>query len=232
MSIALDTSASVGLPDSGAGNHAFTGTITVGTLTNGILLCALNCFDNNDHLGATAVRLDSSSGTLFTQLGSIVVLAGTSTRRAQLFYLLAPSAGSHSIFVESSYANGGAVLSSWSGVDQTNPFGTRVSGTFTGGGAESLTATSPTGGVVVDVLGTQFNDATPTVGGSQTSLGIVAGLAQGSADVVSSSYQVASGSVMMAWGSATESAAIAVALQPASGVAPPAIFHRFTARRR
>ena len=218
MTIALDATGVAGLADSGAGNHALTGSITVGTLTNGILVAQLNIYSASG--AATGVRLDSSSGTSFTQLGTAVNDGGASDN-AQLFYLLNPPSGSHSLYVEGPYVQGGAVMSSWSGVDQSTPFGTAATGTCPDLGSITLSPTSPTGGAVLDCFGNTWNDTTPTQDASQTSLGIAAGLSQGSSCKVSASYKAASGTVAMTWnaspnGVGITGAGIAVALQPAS----------------
>jgi hypothetical protein len=187
------------------GNDVLTSSITVGSLTNGILIVGLNCYD-----GVTAVRLDSSSGTLFTEFGGAIAAFH---RVAQWFYLLNPPSGSHNIYVDGNFGSGYAI--SFSGVHQTTPFGTEATtAAFTN--PESLTVTSPTNGVVIDILGFGVGDGTPVKDASQTIIANDVLESTFSGARLSGSYKAGSGSVTMTWsGSAIAGVARAVPLQPA-----------------
>lgn len=202
MAIAFDAKGEA----AGAGllTLALTGTLTIGSLTNGILVVGLN--QTNGDL--TNVQLDNGSGAAFTRLGTVVNQGAT--RSCDVWYLLNPPSGAHGVFVTSASAVFcAAIMESWSGVDQTTPFGTRQT---QNSGDPSVTVTSPTGGVVIDFLGEQFNDGAPTPAGGQTTVFIGTGITAG-VQQISASFKSGSGSVTMGWTSGG-GAYQAVALQP------------------
>jgi hypothetical protein len=156
MTIVLDATGHVYGGDHGSGNKVFDhGTaIVVGTLTNGILVASLSSYGTT-----TGVRLDGSGGAPFTMYGTRQ--SGT-YRATELWYLLNPAAGSHVIFVESSYSMGSAVLHSWSDVSQTSPWGTFAQAAGDGT-TPSVNVSSASGQVVVDCMSAR--DMTTTTAG-------------------------------------------------------------------
>jgi hypothetical protein len=204
--ITLDAVGLAVLPDVGSGNRVWGGSITIGSLTNGILVVQINSY--NGAGAVTGVRLDSSNGISLTQLGAQYSVWPTDN--AQWFYLLNPPSGTHGIFVESGYSDGGAILSSWNGVNQANPFGNRVDGY-----SNPATVTAFGGGVVLDFFGATYNESTPTSDATQTSLGVDVGVSAGASAKVNGSYKAteASGATTMTWANPT-GAYSAVALQP------------------
>jgi uncharacterized repeat protein (TIGR01451 family) len=101
------------------------------------------------------------------------------SRRVEMWYLLAPASGNHNVVVRLNLPVAGTVgevsgATTFTGVDQTVPLGTFVSssgaaGTCTGiaTGCSSLDVPSVVNGMVIDTLATGGNQ-TATVGNSQT----------------------------------------------------------------
>ncbi|MFQ5552265.1 MAG: hypothetical protein ACE5EW_00835 [Thermoplasmata archaeon] len=134
----------------------------------------------------------------------------------ELWYLVAPTTGANDIVVSQNGANdvvGGAT--SWTGVDQSTPFGPTATANGTASPA-TVDVTSASNEVVVDVVGTR-NAATVTEGLGQTqrwNLGI--GVIDGGG-----SSEPGAATVTMSWTltGTFEWAIAGVSLKPASGVA-------------
>ncbi len=95
------------------------------------------------------------------------------TRRAEIWYLLAPPTGNHAIVVSVNVPGAlivGAVAgaTTFTGVDQTVPLGTFVSADGAGGGNSQLDVPSVVNGMIIDTLATG-GDQTVTVPGPQVS---------------------------------------------------------------
>ncbi len=179
--------------------------ITVGSIANGILLAFLN----QNAGDTTALQLDSSGGASFTQLsGGSVVQGGT--RTSDIWYLLNPASGAHNLYITTAGARSvSAVLASFSGVSQSVPFGTRV--TSTAQSPDGI-VTTPSGSVVVDAYGQQFNDGSPTQDASQTLLFAFYGPSDG-VQAMSCSYKARTGATTeMIWTGSGDGAYIAVPL--------------------
>lgn len=209
MAIAIDATGTAQRDDSGGTSGVLTGSITIGTLTNGILIVCSNIFE-----AATSVRLDSSSGSLFTQIGT--TQTNSVDREAQAWYLLNPPSGSHSIYVAGPYVMGAVIMSSWSGVDQTTPIFTNTGSTFSGT-STTLTITNTTGGVAIDCLATKDTTPTPTKDANGTLIGLLNNAS--STHWAGSQYWVHDGSTTLSWGSVPSSfsAYALFGLNPASG---------------
>lgn len=215
MTIAIDANGTATCADQGSGGHNFSGTITIGALTNGIMVVCLNNYGTT-----TDVRLDTSGGAQFTSLGAKV--SQYTNENAEIWYLLNPPSGAHGIYVNGSYVCGGAVLSSWSGVSQATPFGAAASNVF-GVASISLNAACVTGSVAIDAIGRSHADAAKTKDAAQTTLGADVGI-NGYGNI-QASYKQSDTNTTMAWtGGATSSVGYAAALNPAAaagaGVVP------------
>lgn len=206
MTIALEASQLATHTDSGGSPLVWSGSIVVPSgLSNSILIASGNVYSK-----ATAMKLTDASGASLTQLGAGAQY--TTGRNAQLFYLLAPTAGTYPVYVTSTSGNatGGLQLSLWSGVDQVTPFGTPATD-ITGGGG-SLSCTSPTGGYVISIVGYTTIDIAPTKDAAFTLIAT----AGGDFNIGATAYRAASGTVASDWTS-SDFAHMIVALQPASG---------------
>ena len=112
------------------------------------------------------------TATSVTYGGTPLTLAGEAvngTVRTELWYLVAPPTGSHSVVVTSPVATDVTASSiSFTGVNQTTPLGTLVSaiGTST---TPSVTANTILGEPVVDIMGA-VGTTTPTVAGATQTL--------------------------------------------------------------
>jgi len=123
--VAFDN-ANGGTPDADGGAAA-TSTLVVGTLTNGILIAVLN---TEDGAAGAAVGLSVSSDLdgAFTRLDAATFnyVFGGGEFNGELWYRLAPSAGTHTVTM--SMSEGTAViypgLKSFANVNQAAPFGT------------------------------------------------------------------------------------------------------------
>lgn len=88
-----------------------------------------------------------------------------SAQYVSIWYLINPASGTHNVVVNGTAGFTPIIgVTSFTGVHQSSPFGTVVSGNFSGS-APSLTVSSATGEMVMDVLSVNF---TPTVGSGQT----------------------------------------------------------------
>ena len=191
----LDTASSFSLV-SGGGT---TGTMTVGSNSNRFLFVTIvgqgSVSFGTAYGYPTAV---SFNGVSMTEIGSAQTIAGPSLSTTTVTYwmLAAPATGAHSFTVTgSSHDDQGQafnmVADSWYNVNQVTPYGTFSSNSGSGTSL-SLTATSVTGHVVVDGVGTYNAGGSLTKGASQT---LAARNSSGSSGLsVGSSYLTASGS--------------------------------------
>ena len=86
-----------------------------------------------------------------------------------------PASGTNNIVVnKSTYSRNVLVASSWSGVDQVNPLGTRVFNASTGSSVTTSSITCPPGGAIMSILETAYQTGPLTVvNGTTLSLGSV-----------------------------------------------------------
>src|SRR5450432_2087508 len=112
------------------------------------------------------------TATSVTYNGAALTFAGASTNgtvRTEIWYLVAPTAGSHSVVVTAPVASDVTASSiSFTGVDQTTPVGTFVSNLGTGTTA-AVVATTAVGDPVVDIVGAVTTTA-PTIAGTTQTL--------------------------------------------------------------
>jgi hypothetical protein len=110
------------------------------------------------------------SATSVTYNGVAMALYGSATNgtvRSELWYLKAPASGAHNVVVTAPNATAVTATSmSFTGVDQTTPLGTLVSGIGTSA-TPSVSVTSALGEPIFDVLGA-VGSTTPTITGNQT----------------------------------------------------------------
>lgn len=190
-----------------------------GTATSTSLTFSHTCSGTNRLLlvhiaqgGANAVSSVTYNGVALTLAGAVNNTNGNV--HAELWYLLAPAVGTFNIVISlpaaaTIYAFG----SSWTGVNQTTPLGTAVTGTGTST-TPSVTVTSAVGDTVVDVLNAQQQPANLTPSTGQTSLYTgtlyVAGSSAAGAASVTMGWSAANG---YAW------AQVAVPLKPLAAAA-------------
>lgn len=166
MAIAFDT------VDDGTGINQFSATattaITVGSLTNGILLIGVLSSDDTTPTVSSLTVGGSGTGVIAVPSGSI---RNTGQLFAAMYYKLNPSSGSTAVALTLSGSESGVnvVAITLQGVDQATPFGTAntASGDST---APSVTVTGVTGDWVVDAMtwGSVGGSFTATVGSGQT----------------------------------------------------------------
>lgn len=222
MSIALDTTQTVW----DASDHTFaevwTNSITIGSGANRILVAMVNTTGDIP----TAVSLDGT--TALTMVTGSNITDGTGSN-SSLWYLINPPSGSHTITVTSGQQNGTAILSSWTGVNQTTPFGTLVENTVVTAASDTLSVTGTTGSVLLDFMAQVWNDTQADPAAGQTRLGDVdAGGSLGPSAKVNASYKAAtSGSMTMAPSSGGISGPhIGIALMPATGGAANPFYYQ------
>lgn len=161
MSIAFDAQNSNNTGS--ATNTGLTVSLTVGSITNGIIVIGVMIHENGGSTPVSTLLVDGVSATFLA-----AVSEGTGVARAELWYFLAPASGARSIVATLGTARRfvmGAV--SYSGVSQSTPFGTAVtnSGNATTG---SVVVTSATGELVVDAFCKRDTTEALTVDASQT----------------------------------------------------------------
>lgn len=114
-------------------NATAVGTLTVGSLSNGILIAFIATEDAA--AGAAVVSgVNSSLGGAFTHLGSSAfnfTVGGVSDYNGDIWYLLNPAAGSHTVTATMNEATNetNVGLASFANVSQSAPFGTPVTHT-------------------------------------------------------------------------------------------------------
>jgi hypothetical protein len=121
----------------------------------------------NQSAASESVSTVTYNGTALTRIGAVV---RNDNVQAELWYLLAPIAGTHNVIVTLDAAAefvAGAI--SFTGVDQTTPLGTFVGNSARNSKNPSVTVNSETGGLVVDILGYATSSVTvTTIGAGQT----------------------------------------------------------------
>lgn len=144
---------------------------TVGTGNNQILVVSVGLLSV-----ANSVTGITYNSVALTKLRADVSVSGTV--RTEIWYLVAPAAGAHSVAVTLNTASvSGSVASSYNNVDQTSPVdaqngGTAVTGA--GGGSASVSTTTVTNAAwLVDAVASP--DTAITVGSGQNSRGNITG---------------------------------------------------------
>lgn len=144
-------------------------------------------------------------------------------------YLVAPATGANNIVVTLANAEDQIVVTAlcFTGVDQTTPVGTQVTrNDGAGDGANSITLTTASGEVLIDVIFTNETGTASTQGADQTEIADVAGADAGRH---SASTQLGSAGGVMSWtlgAAGTESVMGGFPIKPASGGAAPAGFKK------
>src|SRR6185312_16216741 len=108
MAIAADAAGTAKIVDS---SGAMTGSITIGSLTNGILVVHISFLGSEGH---GTPKLDTSSGAALTQAlaDTFETDSGANACGAAIWYLKNPPSGSHTLWWPST-CRVGVVLSTW-----------------------------------------------------------------------------------------------------------------------
>jgi uncharacterized repeat protein (TIGR01451 family) len=167
--VAVDNSNSTTAALATTGNHTFTFNHTTTTTANRVLLVGVS-------MNIAAVK--TTTVTAMTYNGAAMTLVGAHndaglTRRVELWYQLAPASGTNTVSITVRTPTTGSVgvvvgATTFTGVDQTVPLGTFVSGDGANGANSQLDVPSVINGMILDTLavdGTQ----TITVPGPQNS---------------------------------------------------------------
>lgn len=181
----------VDIGGTGASATSITIPHTVGSGTNRILIVNLAA-------PSSVVTGVTYGGASLTKLGTSPNGGHTSS----IWYLKNPTSGTTNVVIGFSVlAAGNAAVSSWSGVDQTTPFGTVATAWGNTGanvaGTATVNVTSAPGETVIDstILGTVV---TATVGAGQTQLANFASV-NSNADKILHSYEAGAATVTMSW---------------------------------
>ena len=168
-SIILQTAAptaasSIGVDNSGS-TYTFTNTqtlsFTTGSQSNRLMVVVANMSLGNS---VSTLAYNGSSLTKITSLNTPNV-HGTGGAHIEMWYMKAPSSGTHNLVATLSGANGSIGVTTYYNVDQTTPLGTAAtnSGTTSGAGSSSVsTSTANSTQVVVD--GIVVDDGNPYIG--------------------------------------------------------------------
>lgn len=165
--------------------------------------------------GAKVVNSVSYGGTALTQIG--FQNGGGNSSRADLWYLLNPPIGTASVVVSLAASTAVAAgATSFSGVDQTAPLGTKNSSGNSSTTA-SVVVSSAIGELVVDAVSATGDASTLTVGGGQTQRWNNKTGTSGGDAIGAGSTADGAASVTMSWtlGVSKSWAVIAVPLKPA-----------------
>ena len=213
--LTLDASSST----SGAAVSSLTWSHTVGSGDERILIVGVSLRKNSQSV--SNITYGGVGG--FTLIGS--QLDGGADHRAELWYKLMPAVGTANVVVTIAGgtvdAVGGAV--SFFNVDQTTPLGTFVGATNTST-TPSVTVTSATGEIVVDVMSSNGDSGTVSVGAGQTQQwNLKSGTGDGN-EAGSGSTESGASSVTMSWTLAASNkwAIGAVSIKP-DATAPAAV---------
>lgn len=190
--------------------------LTVGSISDGIIVIGANIHSNGSNVSVGTLLVDGATATF------VAAANDASGSRSELWYFLAPAAGSRAIAVTLAAAATrrfvvGAV--SYSGVDQVTPVGTAV--TATGNSTSgSVVVTSATGELVVDTFAKRDTNEVLTVNGAQTQRYIdqTTNGTTSSNVIGAGSEQAGAASVTMSWSWLTNSrrwAQVGVPLKPA-----------------
>ena len=198
----------------------------VGTGTSTVLIVGLSTEDTSTT--SLAVSAITYNGVAMTAVASSTATAGSSTLdRTQLFYLLNPAAGAHTVSITFGGAVNGVSAGSvsLSGVAQSAPSAAAIN-TATSGTAISASVTVATAGSwLVDAVNSGSGNATFTAGSGQTSRWAIGQSSSGGAG--STKPISATGAASSSWTAASSSQlALSVAVFAPSGgttVTAPAI---------
>ncbi|MCX6225143.1 MAG: hypothetical protein NTV01_10425, partial [Bacteroidia bacterium] len=143
-------------------------TVSHGTVagTNRIMIVGISYNDPADAINVTGVTYGTQT---LSQLGIRLKNASGSKPTVDIWYIAAPTVGTANVTVTWSGNVGAGVVgvSTYTNVNQTSPFGTAV--TATGNStAPSVTVTSATNDLVIDVIGEGDNSNQMGVGANQT----------------------------------------------------------------
>ena len=150
--VAVDAETNSNKELTGSGNLTFAHTTTT-TGTNLLMLVGVSM--NITNSTATTVSSVTYNGTALKSLGA--QNDAGNTRRVEMWYLLAPSTGSHNVVVNVTVTTNktigvvaGAIT--FTGVDQTVPLGSFASASGAGAGYSSLDVSSVVNGMVLDTV--------------------------------------------------------------------------------
>ncbi len=145
----LDNSATAGVAAGGGGSATLSWAQTVGTLNDGIIIVGVSAYNNNV---STITDVDSGGTHTLTKVASSTGTGGAGMRD-DLWYWLGPKSGTNTIHVTQAAADHmGAFSASFSGVNQTTPFGTAVANFGSGTSATSSSVSVSVNQVVVDAF--------------------------------------------------------------------------------
>ena len=201
-------------------------THTVGTGTNTVLIVGLATEDTSTT--SLAVSAITYNGVAMTAVASSTATAGSSTLdRTQLFYLLNPAAGAHTVAITFGGAVNGVSAGSvsLSGVAQSAPTAAAINTATSGTASSASVAVATAGSWIVDVANSGASNATLTAGSSQTKRWGVSQSNSGGAG--STAAPASTGTISVSWtASSSSQLALSVAVFAPSGgttVTAPAI---------
>lgn len=226
-------------------NHNFTGdstgtvTITIGSGDNRVLLLKFSINAANTGgtgtFGVTSVSSDVDGAFTLAKAQGVTTEASP-LNRAELWYLVNPTTGAHTVTVTHPSDGGGTkysvlVLEEWTGVDQTTPF-SATAGSQAASGTVTTTITSAAGEFVTDIVSARGHSAATYVvgaGQTQTNNSENDGSVSAYNNVNLASYESGAASVTMSWtnNGNLEWAQAVGSLQPAT-LAPDTDLYRFT----
>jgi hypothetical protein len=204
MAIAIDTTATVA---SNGSNPSWSHTCTGSDLAIVVLIPRFP--------GSTTITAVSYNGVALTQAISSATSAGND--RADIWYLVNPATGAHTVAVTSSTVTGTIGSVSYTGVHQTVPVGTGVAATGNSA-TPTVNASSATDEVVVGCCSADGAAGTPTMGADQNSrwAGVTNGQATAASDEPGAATTTHSyGIVSTRW------AIAALPIKPSGGAAAP-----------
>jgi hypothetical protein len=149
------------------GSHQVSYNVTVGTLTNSILVVGCSNYDGT--LNNRTISGITFNGDALTKLRADEI-EGAGGQRTELWYLVNPDSGTHALIItcadgSGAYVDTGAI--SFSGVDQSTPFEDNQTNTDTGVASITLNQTVTTSNAwIIDVCECASGPQSP--GGSQT----------------------------------------------------------------
>lgn len=151
------------------------------------------------HVRSATVTISSvtHNGNALTLVPASNVVANAQT--LALYYMVAPDVSGNVVVTLSSGTNVIAIANSYTGVDQSTPLGTAQTDSKLSGSTTSITLSSASDEMCVDIFGNRNAD-TPAITGGQTARGTVNSNNQINA---SASEEVGSASTVMSWSIAT-----------------------------
>lgn len=190
---------------------------TIGAGSNMVLVVGLATEDTSTtSLNVTAITYN---GVAMTPVAGSTATAGSSTLdRTQLFYVLNPAAGAHTVSVTFGGAangiNAGSV--SLSGVAQSAPTAAAINTATSGNTISASVAVATTGSWIVDVANSGASSSTLTPGASQTKRW---GISQSNSGGAGSTAAPATGTSTVSWtaSSSSQLALSAAVFAPAGG---------------